>query len=138
MRGATLGLLASALGLIMASGAPAQTPRAEQRWVPDGAPVNCIRTSSIRSTGVVDDSTVNFVMSNTRMFTNTLPRACAGLAANRAFTHDSRTTQLCAANSITVVQRGNRVPSTRCALGQFQPMRPAPAAAPAEPAKPAG
>lgn len=136
MRRAISGLLAAGLGLVLTGGAAAQTPRAEQQWVRDGAPVNCIRTSSIRSTEVVDDQTINFVVSNTRLFVNTLPRRCAGLGANRAFTNDSRTTQLCASNTITVVQRGNRVPGSRCGLGQFQPMRMA-TAAPEPAAKPA-
>ena len=131
------GLGAAVIGLALTSGAGAQTPRAEQRWVADGAPVNCIRTSSVRSTEVVDDRTINFVVSNTRLFVNTLPRTCAGLGANRAFSSDSRTTQLCAANTITVVQRGNRVPGSRCGLGQFQPMRMVTGASAAEPAKPA-
>ncbi|HPU16819.1 MAG TPA: hypothetical protein PK808_12085, partial [Polymorphobacter sp.] len=54
-----------------------------------------------------------------------LPRACQGLGRNRGFSHNSRTTQLCAVNSITVVQQGgNRMASPSCALGQFQPMKP--------------
>ncbi len=115
--------------LLAATGAAAQsTPRSQQRWTPDGPPVNCISLQSIRSTHVVDDRTINFVVSNTRMFTNTLPRACAGLGMNRAFSHNSRTTQLCAVNSITVVRPGgNRNPGPSCGLGPFQPMKPVPA-----------
>jgi len=118
--------------LVLASGVSAQSaPRSQQRWVADGAPVNCISLQSIRSTHVVDDTTINFVTSNTRMFTNTLPRACPRLGLNRAFSHNSRTTQLCAVNMITVVQSGgNRVTGPACGLGQFQPMKPV-AAAPA-------
>lgn len=136
MRASAWSIGAAVIGLAVASGAIAQTPRAEQRWVADGAPVSCIRTSSVRSTEVVDDRTINFIVSNTRLFVNTLPRTCAGLGANRAFASDSRTTQLCAANTITVVQRGNRVPGSRCGLGQFQPMRRA-TPAPAEATRPA-
>ncbi|MGL4542897.1 MAG: hypothetical protein ACRCUI_10350, partial [Polymorphobacter sp.] len=112
--------------LALAAPALAQsTPRSQQLWTPGGAPVNCISLQSIRSTHVVDDRTINFVISNNRMFTNTLPRACAGLGMNRAFSHNSRTSQLCAVNSITVVQRGgNRITGPSCGLGQFQPMRP--------------
>jgi hypothetical protein len=110
------------------AGLAQSTPRSQQLWTPDGPPVNCISLQSIRSTHVVDDRTINFVISNTRMFTNTLPRACAGLGMNRAFSHNSRTTQLCAVNSITVVRPGgNRNPGPSCGLGQFQPMEPVPA-----------
>jgi hypothetical protein len=126
----TAALIAAALAATTAS---AQSrPPADQVWTPDGAPVNCITLSAIRSTHVVDDHTINFVVSTTRMFTNTLPRACPGLGRERGFSHNSRTTQLCAVNSITVVPMGgSTVRSPACGLGQFQPMKPVAAAAPA-------
>lgn len=131
MHRARLAMIATSL-LLAAPLVAQSVPRSQQLWTPGGAPVNCISLQSIRSTHVVDDRTINFVISNNRMFTNTLPRACAGLGMNRAFSHNSRTTQLCAANSITVVQRGgNRIAGPSCGLGQFQPMKPVPAAAPA-------
>ncbi|WP_243445866.1 DUF6491 family protein [Polymorphobacter arshaanensis] len=136
MRRTNLAMLATSL-LLAAPALAQSTPRSQQLWTPDGAPVNCISLQSIRSTHVVDDRTINFVISNNRMFTNTLPRACAGLGMNRAFSHNSRTTQLCAVNSITVVQRGaNRMAGPSCGLGQFQPMKPVPATPAATP--PAG
>ena len=127
MRHTSLALLAAALTLAAPLLAQS-TSRSQQLWTPDGAPVNCISLQSIRSTHVVDDRTITFVISNNRMFANTLPRACQGLGRNRGFTHNSRTTQLCAVNSITVVQHGgNRMASPSCGLGQFQPMKPVPA-----------
>ncbi len=107
-----------------------QTPRSQQRWTPQGEAVSCITTSQIRSTHVVDDRTINFVMSGrNRMFRNDLPFACPGLSFNRAFQYNSRTAQLCSVDTITVIQAGRRGPT--CGLGRFQPM--VPVEAPATP-----
>jgi Family of unknown function (DUF6491) len=111
------------------------TPRSQQVWVPDGDPVTCINLRQIRSTHVVDDRTINFVMGSNRMFRNELPFACSGLGFSRAFKHNSRTSQLCSMDSITVIQ-GGRATGARCSLGRFQPMKPAPAAETPVPANP--
>lgn len=99
-----------------------RTPRAEQRWVADGPEVSCINRQSVRSTEVVDDRTINFVVNNRRMFVNRLPNACPGLAGRRTFKVNTRTTQFCSANSITVITGpgGQRGPT--CGLGRFQPV----------------
>lgn len=106
------------------------TPRSQRTWVPDGEPVNCISLRNIRSTNVPDDRTINFVTSNSRMFRNDLPFACSGLGFERAFKHQSRTSQLCSVDTIQVVRSG-RPTGVSCGLGRFQPMKPAPATEPA-------
>lgn len=104
-------------------------PRSQQLWTPQGETVSCITTNQIRSTHVVDDRTINFVMTGrNRMFRNELPFACSGLSFNRAFKHNSRTGQLCSVDTITVIQNGRR--GATCGLGRFQPMVPVPAATP--------
>lgn len=106
------------------------TPRSQQLWTPQGEPVSCITTNQIRSTHVVDDRTINFVMTGRdRMFRNELPFACSGLSFNRTFKHNSRTGQLCSVNTITVVDGSGRRGAT-CGLGRFQPMVPVAAATP--------
>lgn len=108
---------------------PNTVPRSQQLWTPQGDPVNCITTSQIRSTNVIDDRTIHFVMTGRdRMFRNELPFACSGLGFSRAFKHNSRTSQLCRVDTITVIQAGRR--GATCGLGQFQPMVPVPAATP--------
>ena len=108
---------------------PNAVPRSQQLWMPQGDPVNCITINQIRSTHVVDDRTINFVMTGRdRMFRNELPFACSGLSFNRTFKHNSRTSQLCSVDTITVIQSGRRGPT--CGLGRFQPMVPVPAATP--------
>jgi hypothetical protein len=98
-----------------------RTPRAEQRWVADGASVSCISRNQIRSTSVPDGSTINFETSNRRMFSNALPVSCPGLANSRAFKMNSRSGQLCSSSTITVIIPGGTRGAT-CALGRFQPM----------------
>jgi hypothetical protein len=106
-----------------------RVPSAQQRWTPQGDPVNCITIRNIRSTSVIDDRTIHFIMNGRdRMFRNELPFACTGLGFSRSFAHNSRTPQLCRVDTITVIQGGSR--GMTCALGQFQPMVPVPAATP--------
>jgi len=105
-----------------------RVPRSQQVWVPDGPEVSCITTNQIRSTNVVDDSTIQFVMSSRRMFQNNLPFPCSGLGFTRAFKHNSRTGRLCSVDSITVMRSGG----TTCSLGRFQPLKPLPAPAAAQ------
>lgn len=131
MRIPALGLAMLAL-LAGCSNKEDSVPRSQQVWVPDGPEVSCITTNQIRSTSVVDDSTIQFVMSSRRMFQNNLPFACSGLGFTRAFKHNSRTGRLCSVDTITVMRAGGAT----CPLGRFQPLKPlpAPAAAPAAPA----
>lgn len=113
-----------------------RTPRAEQRWVNDGPEVSCINRNQVRSTEVVDDRTINFVMNNRRIFINRLPNSCPGLASRRTFKINSRTTQFCSANTITVITGPNGQRGPTCPLGRFQPV--VRQDAPAPPTSPAG
>jgi hypothetical protein len=92
--------------------------------------VNCITIRNIRSTSVIDDRTIHFIMNGRdRMFRNELPFACTGLGFSRSFAHNSRTSQLCRVDTITVIQGGSR--GMTCALGPFQPMVPVASTTPA-------
>ena len=111
--------------LVALSGCATDNNQSLRMWTPQGAPVNCINTNQIRSTHVVDDRTIHFMMAGgNRMMRNELPFACPTLGINRAFKYNSRTSQLCSVDTITVIQPGGR-PGPRCGLGRFQPMAPA-------------
>lgn len=113
------------LGAVLLAGCTSddnRTPRAEQRWVADGPEVGCINRNQVRSTEVVDDSTINFIVSNRRMFVNRLPNSCPGLASRRTFKVNTRTTQFCSANSITVMTGPGSQRGPTCGLGRFQPV----------------
>jgi Family of unknown function (DUF6491) len=120
-----LGAIAT-LGLSACASDPDRVPQSQRTWTPQGDPVSCIPLRNVRSTNVPDDRTINFVINNNRMFRNDLPMSCPGLGFNRAFKHNSRSGQLCSANTITVIQpgagSGQRGPT--CGLGRFQPMVP--------------
>jgi hypothetical protein len=104
-------------------------PAQRTQWVPEGPPVACIQTSQIRSMRVVDDRTIDFEMTGRRVFRNDLPMRCPGLAFNTAVRHNSRTSQLCSANSITPRSPGGGWGGPGCPLGRFQPLVRAPAPA---------
>ncbi|WP_235977397.1 DUF6491 family protein [Sandaracinobacteroides hominis] len=129
---AFLPLLAAPL---LAAPAIAGSSRAPE-LVPAGDPVNCIQMNQIRDTTVRDDQTIDFRMRNGQVMRNTLPRSCPNLGFQRAFGYRNTTNQLCSVDMITVIQQGGG-PSrgASCGLGQFVPMKPAPAEDAAAPAK---
>jgi hypothetical protein len=102
-------------------------PANQTAWVTDGPPVSCITTSQIRSMRIINDQTIDFETTGRRVFRNTLPFHCAGLSFNRTIRHNSRTSQLCSLNTITVRSPGGDWSGPTCSLGQFQPMKRAPA-----------
>ncbi len=129
-----LGALALA-GCATASGTADDTtpaPRGEATaasLVPAGEPVACVQTSRIRSTHVLDDQTIDFIMTDGRVFRNTLPSRCPGLGFERAFAYRTSLSQLCNVDIITVLNTGGGPRrGASCGLGQFQPMQ-APAGA---------
>ena len=87
-----------------------------------GGPKNCITRSSIRSTDVIDDQTIDFKMNNGDIYRNILPHKCSGLGFEKAFSYKTSTNQLCSVDIIHVLdQTAGRI-ETRgsCGLGEFQ------------------
>jgi hypothetical protein len=87
-----------------------------------GEPKSCITRSSIRSTHVIDDRTIDFKMNNGDIYRNNLPNKCNGLAFEEAFSYKTSTNQLCNVDIIYVLdQTAGRI-GTRgaCGLGKFQ------------------
>ena len=118
-------LVILALAATVAAPALASAPA---QWVPAGEPVRCIQASQIRSTRVIDDSTIDFDMGGGRLFRNHLPNRCPGLNSNRAFSYSPTGNQLCNVHTITVIQQGGGpMRGATCGLGQFTPMQRAPA-----------
>jgi hypothetical protein len=102
-------------------------------WVADGPPANCISVQQIRTIRVINDQTIDFEMTGGRVFRNELPLRCSGLNFNTRIRHNSRTSQLCSLNMVTIESFGSGRSGPSCQLGRFQPMRraPAPVASPA-------
>lgn len=122
MRTNAILLVASLAALGACASDPDRVPNSQRTWTPQGEPVSCITTRNIRSMHVLDDHTIDFMTSSTRMFRNELPQRCPGLAFNRAVKHNSRTSQLCSVNTITIIQGGGVPRGATCGLGRFQPM----------------
>ena len=115
-----LSLLCGAMLLSLAS-AVAQEDEGKDKE--DDEPLRCVSMSSIRTTKIIDDSTVLFYQGR-RIFVNRLDRECVGLARNGSFTYQvqsgARYVRLCDSDSITVLEPGGR--GFNCGLGLFDPI----------------
>jgi hypothetical protein len=90
----------------------------------DRTPVECLSTTSIDRTDVVDDQTIIFFMRGKRIFRNYLPRKCPGLEREDRFSYQTTNSRLCDIDTITVLEQwGSRLqPGFTCALGAFHPI----------------
>jgi Family of unknown function (DUF6491) len=116
-------IIAPLVALVLASCAGGESTRQPSVWVADGPPVSCISTNQIRTYRVQDNRTVDFEMTGGRVFRNTLPFSCPDLTFGAGIRHNSRTSQLCSFDTITVVRAGMGPNPRRCQLGQFQPLK---------------
>jgi len=111
------------LALLGGAVALSLTSAAQEGKEEDDEPLRCLSMSSIRSTKVVDDSTVLFYQGR-RVFMNRLDRECLGLARSGTFTYQvqsgARYVRLCDSDSITVLETGGR--GFNCGLGMFEPL----------------
>ena len=88
-----------------------------------GKPVSCISLMQIQESRVRDDWTIDFRVSGTKWYRNTLPNRCNGLGFERAFSYQTSLSQLCNVDIITVLATGGGGgPRGSCGLGQFQPV----------------
>ena len=87
-----------------------------------GEPKNCVLRSNIRSTDVIDDQTIDFVMRNGDIYRNNLPSKCSGLGFEEAFSYKTSTNRLCNVDIIRVLDTTAGRLDTRgaCGLGKFQ------------------
>lgn len=114
--------------LLALAGCASEPPRAAPPMVAAGEPVNCVQISNIRDTRVRDDHTIDFRMNNSQVYRNTLPNSCPGLAMEKSFSYATSQSQLCNVDIITVIHTGaGPYRGASCGLGQFTPMKPAPA-----------
>ena len=114
-----LALLGGALAVALLRGVVAQDDGEKEN---SGEPLKCLSMASVRSTKIIDDSTVLFCQGRGRVYLNRLERECVGLARNGKFTFQVQTgarhARLCATDSITVLERTGRGFNWR--LGSFE------------------
>jgi len=89
-----------------------------------GEPRNCINRSQIRQTRVRSDRVIDFEMRGGKVFRNTLPASCPGLAFERSITYNTSINQLCSTQIVFVLQNIGGVPQrgAGCSLGPFVPV----------------
>lgn len=87
-----------------------------------GEPKSCVRRSQIRSTDVIDNSTIDFKMRGGKIYRNKLPNKCSGLKFEEAFSYRTSTDNLCNVDIIRVLdQTAGRIDvRNACGLGKFQ------------------
>ena len=85
---------------------------------------NCISTTRIRHTYIVDDRTIIFYMNQQKVFVNQLPYRCPGLRSARAFSYRLSVAALCNVDTITVTRTmGSGIETgPTCGLGKFRPV----------------
>ena len=89
-----------------------------------GEPVNCVSLNRIRSTDVIDDSTIDFKMAGGKTYRNSLPYSCPGLKFEDRFSYKTSINQLCNVDIIRVLNNygGHLTEGAACGLGKFQPV----------------
>lgn len=120
--------LAMAIALACAV-TPAIAKTAPDPYVPTaGKALDCVPLTSIRSTNVRDDRTIDFIMNGNKIYRNTLPNSCPSLGFERRFLYKTSLSQLCSVDIITVLWNNGPglQPGASCGLGKFQPMQKAP------------
>jgi hypothetical protein len=93
----------------------------------DRTPQDCLSVSRIRGTDAIDDQNIIFRLRNKQVYRNTLPNRCPGLLRENRIAWETRTSQLCSVDTITVLEEvgvGLR-PGFTCRLGEFVPLSPA-------------
>lgn len=89
-----------------------------------GEPINCVSLNQIRSTKVIDNSTIDFKMTGGKTYRNSLPNSCPGLKAEDRFSYRTSLSQLCNVDIVRVLHDygGRLTEGAGCGLGKFQPV----------------
>ena len=116
-------LIIPAIGLLSCGGAVAFTSKkAPEPARAVGEPKSCVNISQIRSTKVVDNSTIDFRMVGGKTYRNALPQSCPGLKFEDRFSYRTSLNQLCSVDIVLVLhdQGGRLYEGAGCGLGKFQ------------------
>jgi hypothetical protein len=89
-----------------------------------GEPVNCVSLTQIRSTKIIDDSTIDFRMTGGKTYRNSLPHSCPGLKSEDRFSYKTSLNRLCNVDIVRVLHDygGRLQQGAGCGLGKFQPV----------------
>lgn len=89
-----------------------------------GEPVNCVSLTQIRSTKIIDNSTIDFRMIGGKTYRNSLPYSCPGLKSEDRFSYKTSLNRLCNVDIVRVLHDygGRLQEGVGCGLGKFQPV----------------
>jgi len=116
-------LVIPAIALLSGGGAVAlASKKAPEPVRAVGEPKSCVNISQIRSTKVVDNSTIDFRMAGGKTYRNALPQSCPGLKFEGRFSYRTSINQLCSVDIVRVLhdQGGQLYEGAGCGLGKFQ------------------
>lgn len=89
----------------------------------DRTPVDCVSTTRIRQTEIIDDRTILFYLRGGRVYNNILDRDCPDLKREDRFAYEVRGGRLCSVDMIRVLPRiGGIGFGATCRLGDFHPI----------------
>jgi len=88
----------------------------------DRTPIDCVSTTRIRSTEVIDDRTIVFYLRGGRVYSNILDHDCPSLLREDLFAYEARGGRLCSSDFIRVLPRSGFGIGPSCGLGDFHPI----------------
>ena len=97
--------------VLVAALAAAETPGVAAR--------DCVTTSTLRNTAVLDDQTILFQLRDGSVWKNTLDLSCPTLAFHESFSYVSHGMRLCDLDTIKVFEPFGASGAT-CGLGKFE------------------
>lgn len=95
-------------------------PEGLEEYQLTGETKNCVRTTRIRNTDIIDDNHIVFQMRNGDAYLNRLSDGCHQLEFEGTFSYKTSIAQLCQHEIIRVVDDSNQMERGACGLGEFE------------------
>ena len=93
--------------------------KALEKYEKTGKVERCVTLNRVRTSRVIDDSHILFIMRGKKAYMNTLPHRCSRLGFERAFSYKVTMNQLCNIDIITVFDSTGGIQGPSCGLGKF-------------------
>lgn len=117
-------ILALSLSFISTSAIAARVDKEKlakslKKYEKTGKIERCIQVNRIRSSRVIDDYNILFIMRGKKAYLNTMKHRCSRLGFERAFSYNLSVNQLCNVDIITVFDFTSNIQGPSCGLGKF-------------------
>lgn len=120
--------LVSCASVTAASAQTERQAKALEQYVRTGKRETCIPINAIRSTKILDSTSILFQMHGGAVYLNELPQPCGVLNPYRTIAYATSIEKVCNTDLITVLDAGSSVPKLgTCGLGQFEVLAEKPA-----------